>query len=92
MMSKFLTVDRVPLYGICEFNGQRIVKLKVDSSGVYVAFWPYEANFMLTYMDNAAAQSTVCTYTGYRAAEPVEIENNMVKSFTEVEYKVVEDE
>ena len=43
-------------------------------------------------MDNAAAQSTVCNYTGYRAAEPVEIENNMVKSFTEVEYKVVEDE
>lgn len=91
-MNKLLTIDHVPLYGICDFNGQKIVKLKADSNGVYVAFWPYETNFMLTFMDNAAAQSTVCTYTGYRAAEPVEIENNMVKSFTEVGYKVVEDE
>lgn len=92
MKNRFLTIDRVPLYGICEFNGQRIVKLKVDSNGVYVAFWPYDTNFMLTYMDNAAAQSTVCNYTGYQAAEPVEIENNMIKSYTQAEYKVVEDE
>lgn len=91
-MNKLLTIDYVPLYGICDFNGQKIVKLKADSNGVYVAFWPYETNFMLTFIDNAAAQSTVCNYTGYRVAEPVEIENNMVKSFTEVEYKVVEDE
>lgn len=92
MMNKLLTVDKVPLYGICDFNGQKIIKLKVDNSGVYVSFWPYDKGYGLTYMDNAAAQSTVCNYTGYRAAEPVEIENNMVKSFTEVEYKVVEDE
>lgn len=91
-MNKLLTIDRVPLYGICDFNGQKIVKLKADSNGVYVAFWPYETNFMLTFMDNAAAQSTVCDYTGCRAAEPVVIENNMIKSYTQAKYKVVEDE
>ena len=91
MMNKLLTVDRVPLYGICDFNGQKIVKLKADSNGVYVAFWPYDVNFGLTFMDNAAARSTVCNYTGYRAAEPVEIENNTIKSYTQAEYKVVDD-
>lgn len=90
-MNRFLTIDRVPLYGICEFNGQKIVKLKVDSNGVYVAFWPYDVNFGLTFMDNAAAQSTVCNYIGYCAAEPVVIENNTIKSYTQVEYKVVDD-
>lgn len=91
-MSKFLTLDKVPLYGICDFNGQKIVKLRADSGGIDVAFWPYDVNFGLTRMNMAAAQSTVCTYTGYRAAEPIEIENNTVKSFTEVEYKVINDE
>lgn len=91
-MSKFLTLDKVPLYGICDFNGQKIVKLRADSGGIDVAFWPYDVNFGLTRMNMAAAQSTVCTYTGYRAAEPVEIENNTVRSFTEVEYKVINNE
>lgn len=92
MMNRLLTIDKVPLYGICDFNGQKIVKLKADNNGVYVAFWPYDINFGLTFMDNAAAQSTVCNYTGCRVAEPIVIENNTVKSFTEAEYKVIEDD
>ena len=78
-MSRLLTLDKIPLYGICDFNGQKIVKLRANSSDIDVAFWPYDVNFGLTRMNMAAAQSTVCTYTGCTVAETVEIENNAKK-------------
>ena len=91
-MSKILTLDKVPLYGICDFNGQKIVKLRTNSSGIDVAFWPYDVNFGITHMNMAAAQSTVCNYTGCTVAETVEIENNAIKSFSKIEYKVINDD
>ena len=91
-MNKILTLDKVPLYGICSFNGQKIVKLRTNSSGIDVAFWPYGVNFGLTHMNMTAAQSTVCNYTGCTVAETVEIENNAIKSFSKIEYKVIDDD
>lgn len=91
-MSRLLTLDKIPLYGICDFNGQKIVKLRANSSDIDVAFWPYNVNFGLTRVNMAAAQYTVCNYTGNTVAETVEIENNMIKSFSEIEYRVINDD
>jgi len=91
-MSRLLTLDKIPLYGICDFNGPMIIKLKADNSSVYITIWPYDVGYNLTRMSKAAAQSTVCNYTGNTVAETVEIENNMIKSFSEIEYRVINDD